>query len=99
MPRSNRLSPYLACAAAVLLLAGCGAFKTLKTDGKKAAAPPPEEVKAAVPKGDSVGTVDAGLKHADSTQAPSAYASELYLETLDNYLKVSPNDEKTPEIL
>ncbi len=82
-----------------MLLAGCGAFKSLKTDGKQAAVQPPAEIKAATPKGDSVGTVDAGLKHADSTKEPSAYASELYLEALDNYLRVSPDDEKTPEIL
>ncbi|HKP97954.1 MAG TPA: tetratricopeptide repeat protein [Fibrobacteria bacterium] len=99
MRRSSRLSPYLACAAAAFLLAGCGAFKSLGKEGKKDASPPPAEVKVTAPKGDSVGTEDAGLKHADSSKAPSAYASELYLETLDNYLKVSPDDEKTPEIL
>ncbi|MEO7425065.1 MAG: tetratricopeptide repeat protein [Fibrobacteria bacterium] len=60
---------------------------------------PRADVKLAAPKGDSAGTVDAGLSHADSSKASSAYASELYLETLDNYLKVSSNDEKTPEIL
>jgi TolA-binding protein len=96
MRRSNR-TPYSALALA-FLLAGCGAFKSLKKEDAKSAAPLPAEVKVSAPKGDSAGTEDAGIK-ADSAKAPSAYASELYLQTLDNYLKVSPNDEKTPEIL
>ncbi|MDB5048627.1 MAG: hypothetical protein JWO30_1698 [Fibrobacteres bacterium] len=99
MRRSNRRFPYLAVLAASLLLTGCGAFKSLRKDEKKNAGPLPAEVKVTAPKGDSVGTVDAGLKQPDSTKAPSAYASELYLQTLDNYLQVSPNDEKTAEIL
>ncbi len=99
MRRSSARITYSVLAALALILSGCGAFKTLKKDAGKGTAPPPAEVKATAPKGDSAGTVDAGLKHADSTKAPTAYASELYLETLDNYLSVAPNDEKTPEIL
>ena len=110
MRRSNRLNPNVLCVArlaawiapalaAAWLLTGCAAFKSLKHEDKKTAVPPPVEVKVTAPKGDSVGTEDAGLKRNDSTKAPSASASELYLETLDNYLAVSPNDEKTPEIL
>ena len=43
--------------------------------------------------------MDLGLRKNDSALAPTASAAELYLQTLDNYLAVSPNDEKTPEIL
>ncbi len=65
-----------------------------KSDG--AAAP---EIAVTVAKGDSVSSVDLGLDKLDSTKAPSAYASELYLRTLDNYVRVAPDDEKVPEIL
>ncbi|MDB5106267.1 MAG: hypothetical protein JWP91_3956 [Fibrobacteres bacterium] len=99
MERNNRPPPYLALAAAAWLLAGCGAFKTLKHEEKKEAAPPAAEVKAAAPKGDSVGTVDLGLSKNDTGKVLSASAGELYLQTLDNYLAVSPNDEKTPEVM
>ncbi len=58
-----------------------------------------KEVQVAVAKGDTVATVDLGLKKPDSTKAPSAQASELYLQTLDNYLVLAPDDEKVPEIL
>jgi TolA-binding protein len=84
---------------AALLLSGCAAFQAHKAGAKKEAAPAPAEVKLAAPKGDSVASVDAGLKGPDSSKAPSAFASELYLQTLDNYLAVSPGDEKAPEIL
>src|SRR5689334_10024055 len=102
MRRNSRRSPYplfSACLAAAWLFSGCAAFKGAKHGAKKSEAPPPAEVKADGPKGDSVGTVDLGLDKNDSSKAPSASAAELYLETLDNYLAVSPNDEKTPEIL
>jgi TolA-binding protein len=102
MRRNSRRSPYpflFACLAAAWLLPGCAAFKGAKPQAKQAAAPPPAEVKVTAPKGDSVGTVDLGLDKRDSAKGPSASAAELYLETLDNYLAVSPNDEKTPEIL
>lgn len=80
-------------------LAGCAAFGGKKTADNAPAAPPPAEVKMGAPKGDTVGTVDLGLTRADSSKAPSAYAGELYLQTLDNYLAVAPGDAKTPEIL
>ncbi len=86
-------------AAMALLFAGCSMLKPGKQEGKKDAAPPPAEVKLAAPKGDSVATVDLGLKSPDSAKAPSAFASELYLQTLDNYLAVAPGDEKIPDVL
>ena len=86
-------------ALAALMLSDCALFKGGKPDVKVVAAPPPEEVKLAAPKGDSVGTVDLGLKQPDSAKAPSAAANKLYMQTLDNYLAVSPNDDKIPEIL
>jgi hypothetical protein len=85
--------------AFALVLSGCAALTGHKGGAKKDQGPAPTEVKLIAPKGDSVGTVDAGLKGPDSTKAPSAYASELYLQTLDNYLAVSPGDEKASEIL
>lgn len=85
--------------ALALILSGCAALTGHKGGAKKDHGSPPTEVKLIAPKGDSVGTVDAGLKGPDSTKAPSAYASDLYLQTLDNYLAVSPGDEKAPEIL
>jgi TolA-binding protein len=102
MRSTDRRSPYAllsACLAAAWLFSGCAAFKRLKHEEPTAKAPPPAEVKVTATKGDSVATVDLGLEKNDSVKAPSASASELYLETLDNYLAVSPNDEKTPEIL
>jgi TolA-binding protein len=86
-------------AIAALLLAGCAAFRGSGSDPGRTASPPPAEVRLGAPKGDTVGTVDLGLTKADSSKAPSAYAGELYLQTLDNFLAVAPGDEKTPEIL
>jgi TolA-binding protein len=97
MRRSNPLFPYFAYAIAAMLLAGCAGFK--KTEKARTDAPPPAEVKVTSPKGDSVATENLGLKQADSTRALSANAAELYLQTLDNYLSIAPNDEKVPEIL
>lgn len=90
------LAAALSCAA---LLAGCAHFKSGNRAEEAAARPPPSEIKATSSKGDSAGTVDPGLLKGDTAKAPSASAAELYLQTLDNYLSVSPNDEKTPEIL
>ncbi|MDQ3000186.1 MAG: hypothetical protein M3Y08_02820 [Fibrobacterota bacterium] len=98
MRRSKPLFPYFALAAAALLFSGCAAFK--KTEKAKDASPPPAEVKITAPKGDSVATENMGIKQPDSTKLPSAYAGELYLQTLDNYLNIAGNnDEKVPEIL
>jgi TolA-binding protein len=88
-----------ALAALASLLGGCATFSGHKSGPGGQAAPPPAEIKVIAPKGDSVGTVDPGLKGPDSTKAPSAFASELYIQSLDNYLAVFPGDEKTPEIL
>lgn len=82
-----------------MLMSGCAHFKSAKTGEGKSGQPPPAEIRVTAPKGDSVGTVDLGLRKHDSAVAPTASAAELYLQTLDNYLAVSPNDEKTPEIL
>lgn len=88
-----------ACMALALLASGCAGWHGHKADAKKDAAPPPAEIKLTEPKGDSVGTEDAGLKGPDSAKAPSAFASAIYMQALDNYLAVSPGDEKAPEIL
>lgn len=88
-----------AAAALAASLAGCAAFHGAKAEARRDAAPPPAEVKLGAPKGDTAGTVDLGLTRGDSAKAPSALASELYLQALDNFLAVAPGDEKTPEIL
>lgn len=102
MRRNKAKSPHPLPAAALafaMLLAGCAHFKSSRSPEAEAAQPPPAEIKITSPKGDSVGTVDAGLRKNDTARVPTASAAELYLQTLDNYLAVSPNDEKTPEIL
>ncbi len=57
-----------------------------------------ENVVVQVPKDDSVVTLDFQIKNLDSLRATSAYASDLYLLTLDNFLEVGGKDERLPEI-
>src|SRR4051812_43091852 len=94
-----RVALWSAMAALALPLAGCALLRGHHPDAKKGAASPLSEVKLPAPKGDSVGTVDLGLKGLDSSKAPSAYASDLYLQSLDNFLTVSPQDDRAPEVL
>jgi TolA-binding protein len=83
----------------VFVLVGCSALKSKQNEGPKDKAPALAEVAVVAAKGDSVASVDLGLAKGDTAKAPSAAASALYLETLDNFLKLAPDDEKVPEIL
>src|SRR5690606_3947548 len=98
MSKNSRHSLALAALAAAVVLTGCGGSRSMKKSGKGDRIAPPSDIVLTVPKGDTAGTVDAGMK-ADSSKAPSASASELYLQTLDNYVQVAGRDERVPEIL
>ncbi len=99
MKRSKTWLRHVSTGLISFLIFGCGSFKSLHKQEVKTLTPDLKEVTVAAPKGDTVASFDLGLKKNDSTRTPSIQASELYLKTLDNYLKLAPDDEKVPEIL
>jgi TolA-binding protein len=99
MLRSNAKLFQISVASLAWFLGGCTMLKPKPAEPAKITGPTLKEVSIATAKGDTVTSVNPGLKSADSALNHSSEASQLYLQTLDNYLKLAPSDEKAPEIL
>jgi TolA-binding protein len=96
IPAGDLLTGFAAVAAA-LWLGACAGSK--KKPGPAGPAAPLPEVAMTSGKGDTAASVDLGFGKLDSTKAPSEYASQLYLMTLDNFLAVAGGDAKVPEVM
>ncbi len=88
----------LAAALTAVWLAGCAG-------GRKAAQPLPAAADDSVAsqrlvaqRRDSANTLEAHWRSLDSVQAPAEFASKLYLLTLDNFLKVAPDDPRASQV-